>query len=57
VTRNSKLFCCPEDAKAYVVVAVAGVVVVTISYPTVVGIVVPATTTFHAVRPAYSLYP
>jgi hypothetical protein len=55
--QNHTIIICIEDAEAYVVVAIIGVVVVTISNTAVIGIVVPATTAFHTVRPAYSLYP
>jgi len=46
---------CVEDtteAKAYIVVAVSRIVVVTIGNGAVVGIVIPATAAFHPVRPA-----
>ena len=55
--RNHPINICIENAEAYVVVTVARVVVITISYTAVIGIVVPVTTAFHTVRPAYSLYP
>ena len=41
-----------DTAEAYIVVAVGRIVVVTIGNGAVVGIVVPATTAFHPVRPA-----
>jgi len=55
--RNHPVIICIENAEAYVVVTVVRVVIVTISYTAVIGIVVPVTTAFHTVRPAYSLYP
>ena len=41
-----------DAAEAYIVVAVSRIVVVPIGNGAVVGIVVPATTAFHTVRPA-----
>jgi hypothetical protein len=41
-----------NTAEAYIVVAVSRIVVVPIGNGAVVGIVVPATTAFHTVRPA-----
>ena len=41
-----------DQAEAYIVVRVGRIVVVPIGNGAVVGIVVPATTAFHTVRPA-----
>jgi len=41
----------PTKAKAYVVVAIVGRIVVAIGYPTVGGIVVPTAATIHTIRP------